>query len=151
MSDKAIDTYAGETWERVTAQLTPLERFAVGQAYPPKLILFALGTMWSLHFIWERLWAQAAFSFLIFFSLGLLMARKADKGLLARTVLGRVFADMAQPSSLLVQLIGLIAVFFGAYVRGPFYVLIGASLVLLVHAVAWKRILNIELRDSAGK
>lgn len=151
MSDKTLSAPFSESniaFERATSQLNRTERFAVSQAYPPKLILFAVGTMWALHFIWERLWSQAAISFLIFVIAGVMSARKIDKAFLSSTLLGRVFAELAQPSSVLTQALGFAALFFGAHVRGPFYVLIGASLVLLTHAVAWRRVLTIALRTG---
>lgn len=116
------------------------KKLIVAHAYPPKLILDSIGLMWSLHFVWERMWVQAVGAAVVFSSIGTFLARKVDKEALASTRPGRFFLELFSPGNALIQLVGYATIVFGVWARSTFYVLIGISIVLFVYAAVSRRV-----------
>ena len=111
--------------------MTPSERRLIHQIHPLKLFVDFFTSFWSVWFLWQGAWAQAAaVAFLPSIAVTLVLLWRADLAPLRDSPLGRYVVATMDGSGVAIRSFGQVIAWFGAAMHLPWLIPLGYAVIV---------------------
>jgi hypothetical protein len=121
-------------------RLSALQRYYVRRSHPASLFIEAAGLGWVVYFFWNHLWAEALLVLVFSRLIANVVSFRANIDALVQTGVGQIALLHIQPINWFVQLVGVVALFYGIWTHEAKMILAGLSVLFLGHLIGWHRV-----------
>ncbi|MGZ3653182.1 MAG: hypothetical protein ACXVB9_00840 [Bdellovibrionota bacterium] len=128
-----------------------IETYMVRRFHPRRILIDAASLPWVVYLLWAHDWVAALVVGLLAGALGIVATRTVDAKKYSRTLLGRMALLHLNPTNIMIQAAGLVAMVGALWDHSTVGILGSLSLIFLGHMAGWDRVWNAKTDSAANQ